>query len=67
VSRAYSFQRAASCEGLDAWPEDLAGRAVVVTGRLERRGGTSCVHEPVPCQGVAGEHDVLLEARWQAR
>jgi hypothetical protein len=53
--------------GIGAWPDELHGRAIVVTGRLETRGGTLCVHDPVPCQGISGPHEVLVEARWQAR
>lgn len=53
--------------GIDSWPDELHGRAIVVTGRLETREGAGCVHDPVPCQGIGGPHEVLVEARWQAR
>lgn len=55
--------------GLDAWPAELDGRRVAVSGRLESQPGSP---EPLVddagqhASGAAGPQTVIRDARWRA-
>ena len=52
-------------EGLAAWPPTWNGQHVVVSGRIVEREGPACVHDPEPCQGIAGTYRVVTGAAYR--
>jgi hypothetical protein len=46
-------------EGIATWPEGCVGKSVDITGILVTKHGPSCVHDPLPCQGIAGPYRAI--------
>lgn len=52
-------------EGIHAWPQEVEGKRLIVTGRIVTRQGPACVHDPTPCQGISGSYLVISGATFE--